>query len=106
MIKLMFVSYRKSDLSHEDCLTEAKGEQHVSTVSKIPGLVKWKENHVNPMPNDNAADIIAELWFESAESMQNAMGTSEWEAAVEDAQRFLDMEKTYAMTVEENVFIE
>ena len=92
-------------MSHEDCLIEAKGEQHVTTVSKVPGLIKWKENHINPMPNQNVADIIAELWFESAESLQWAMNTSEWAAAVEDAHRFLDMEKTYAVTVEENVFI-
>lgn len=106
MIKLMFVSYRKAGLTHDECLAEGSGEQHVSTVSKIPGLLKWKENHVNPMPHDNSADIIAELWFESAETMQAAMTTPEWAAAIEDAQRFLDMEKTYAMTVEEKVFIE
>jgi len=106
MIKLMFISFRKKGLTHEECLREGSGEQHISTVSKVPGLIRWKENHVNPMPHENAADIIAELWFESVESMQAAMETPEWQAAIEDAKRFLDMEKTYAMTVEEKVFID
>jgi len=106
MIKLLFISYRKEGLTHEECLREGGGEQHVTVVSKIPGLLRWKENHVNLMPHENAADVVAELWFESAESMQAAMETPEWHAAVEDAKRFLDMEKTYAMTVEEKVFIE
>ena len=106
MIKLMFVSFRKQGLTHEECLAKGGGELHISTVSKVPGLLKWKENHVNPMPHENAPDVVAELWFESPESMQAVMKTPEWEAAIEDAKRFLDMEKTYAFTVDEKVFIE
>lgn len=106
MVKLMFVSFRKKEITHEECVREGSGKQHVSTVSKVPGLIRWKENFVNQMPHENAADVIAELWFESAESMQAAMETPEWQAAIVDSQRFLNMEKTYAMTVEEKVFIE
>ena len=106
MIKLMFVSYRKPGLSHEECLAEGEGEQHQTVVKKVPGLIKWKENFVNQMPHENAADVIAELWFESPESFQVALASPEWAAAVEDSQRFLDMERTYAMTVDEKVFLE
>jgi len=106
MIKLMFVSYRKEGITHEECVNEGSGELHVTTVSKIPGLVKWRENYAHQLPHENAADVLAELWFESPESMQAAMETPEWAAAVEDAKRFLDMEKTYAMTVDEKTFIE
>ncbi len=106
MIKLMFVSLRKSELTHKECLSEGSGEQHVTTVNKVPGLLKWKENFVKDLPHENAPDVIAELWFESAESIQAAMQTPEWAAAIEDAQRFLDMDKTYAFTADEKVFIE
>lgn len=102
----MFLSYRKQGLTHEECLAEGSGELHLTTVSKVPGLLRWKENFLHELPHENAPDVIAELWFESGESMQAAMQTPEWEAAIEDAKRFLDMEKTYAFTVDEKVFIE
>jgi len=102
----MFVSYRKEGITHEECVAQGSGEQHVSIVSKVPGLLKWQENFAHQLPHENAASVLAEMWFESAETMQAAMETPEWAAAVEDAKRFLDMEKTYAMTVDEKVFID
>jgi hypothetical protein len=40
---------------------------------------------------------VSELWFDSPE----AMTSPEMAAAVEDAKRFLDMVKTYALVVDE-----
>jgi hypothetical protein len=37
-MKVLFVLFRKADLSHEQCLAEWSGMQHVSTVRKVPGL--------------------------------------------------------------------
>jgi hypothetical protein len=50
-------------------------------------------------------DGIGELWFESAEAMAEAMKSPQMGAAVEDAKRFLDMEKTYAIVVAEKTVI-
>ncbi len=96
-MKVLFVLFKKPDLSHERCLAEWSGERHTSIVKKIPGLKKWVQNHVGTLPNEAAADGIGELWFDSSDSMQSA----EMGAAVEDAKRFLDMDKTYALVVEE-----
>lgn len=45
--------------------------------------------------------MVGELWFDSDEAMQQALNSLEMGAAVEDAKRFLDMEKTGLIMVEE-----
>jgi uncharacterized protein (TIGR02118 family) len=101
MNKVLFVLFRKFDLTHERCLAEWNGEGHVSVVSKCPGLRKWVQNHVTSMPSEAAPDGIGELWFDDAQALERAMNSPEMAAAVEDAKRFLDMSKTYALVVEE-----
>jgi uncharacterized protein (TIGR02118 family) len=96
-MKVLFVVYRTAGMSHEQCLAEWRGQKHVSIVKRIRGLTKWTQNHVGELPNDSAPDGIGELWFDGPESMQSP----EMAAAVEDAKRFLDMGKTYAVVVDE-----
>jgi hypothetical protein len=57
------------------------------------------------MPSQAAPDGIGELWFENAQALERAMNSLEMAAAVEDAQRFLDMGRTYALTVEEKTVL-
>ena len=96
-MKVLFVLFKKPGLSHEQCLAEWSGEQHTSIVKKVPGLSKWVQNHVGTLPNQAAPDGIGELWFDSSDAMQSP-GMA---ASVEDAKRFLDMGKTYALVVDE-----
>ena len=44
-----------------------------------------------------APDGIGELWFDSPQAMES----TEMTAAVEDAKRFLDLDKTFALVVDE-----
>jgi len=96
-MKVLFVLFRKPGLSHEQCLVEWSGERHTSIVKKTPGLQKWIQNHVGMLPSETSPDGIGELWFDTAGAMESA----EMAAAVEDARRFLDMERSYAVVVEE-----
>jgi hypothetical protein len=57
------------------------------------------------MPSETAPDGIAELWFDNAQDLEQAMNSIEMAAAVEDAKRYLDMEKTYALVVKEKTVI-
>jgi uncharacterized protein (TIGR02118 family) len=106
MSKVLFVLFRRADITHEQCLAEWKGEKHISIAGKTPGLKKWIQNHVTSLPNESAPDGIGELWFDNAETLNQAMNSQEMAAAVEDAKRFLDMEKTYALVVNEESVIE
>ena len=101
MNKLLFVLFKKDGISHEQCLKEWNGEAHKSIVNKVPGLIKWTQNHVPELPNESASNGIGELWFKDAQALQAAMNSPEMVAAVEDAKRFLNMEKTYALIVDE-----
>ena len=104
-MKLVFVLFRRADLSHEQSLAEWNGEQHTSIVKMIPGLKRWVQNHATAVPNEAAADGIGELWFESQTAIEQAMNSSQMAAAVKDATRFLDMDRTYALVVDEKTVI-
>ena len=103
--KVVFVLFRRADLSHEQCLAAWKGEQHVSIVKTVPGLRRWVQNHPASLPNESAADGIGELWFVDAPTRKHGMESSQMAAAVEDAKRFLDMGRSYALVVDEDVVI-
>jgi uncharacterized protein (TIGR02118 family) len=100
-MKVLFVLFKRPDLSHDQCLAEWSGERHSAIVREIPGLRRWVQNHVGTLPTGVAPDGIGELWFDSS----GAMESREMSAAVEDARRFLDMERTYALVVEERRII-
>jgi len=105
MAKLMFVLYRRANISHEQALAEWNGPRHSSIVSEIPGLKRWVQNHVTVLPHETAADGIGELWFDDADALERAMNSPEMTAAAEDAGTFLDMQRTYAVVVDEKTVI-
>ena len=100
-MKVLFVWFRRNDLTHDQALAEWSGKRHTSAVRKVPGLKKWIQNHARELPNTTAADGIGELWFETAETMQQAMASAEMAAALEDGKKFADLERTYALVVDE-----
>lgn len=104
-MKLVFVLFRRADLTHEQSLAQWNGEQHTSIVKMIPRLKRWVQNHAIGVPNEAAADGIGELWFESQTAMQQAMNSAQMAVAVKDATRFLDMDRTYALVVDEKTVI-
>ena len=101
MAKVIFVLQRRADLTREQSLAQWSGEQHVAIVGKLPGLTKYVQNHVKSAPAEPVCDGIGELWFASDEQMNAALDSPEMAAAVEDAKRFLDMERTGLILVEE-----
>jgi uncharacterized protein (TIGR02118 family) len=102
MAKIMFILQRKSGTTREECLDYWAGEHHISIVRKLPGLTRWVQNQVVWAPAEPAACYgVGELSFENDEVMQAALDSPEMAAAVEDAQNFLDMDKTGLVIVEE-----
>ena len=105
MVKVLFVWFRKSDVTYDRALAEWSGERHRSAVRKIPGLKKWIQNIPAGLPNATAADGIGELWFDCAEIMQQAMFSAEMAAAVQDSKRFADRERAYVLVVDEKTVV-
>jgi uncharacterized protein (TIGR02118 family) len=77
MDKVIFVLHRRADLTREECLDQWAGERHVSVVKNLPGLVKWRQNHVISAPGEAICDGIGELWFTSADAMNAALASPE-----------------------------
>jgi len=105
MSKVIFVLHRRSGLSRAECLEEWAGERHTSVIEKLPGLTKWIQNHVTSAPGEPICDGVGELWFESDQAMNAALNSPEMGAAVDDAKRFLDMERTGMIIVDEKTVI-
>jgi len=103
--KVLFILIRRPDLTHDQSMAEWSGYQHTSIVRKIPGLKRWIQNHPMGTKDEGSSDGIGELWFEGAEALDKAMKSAEMSAAAEDAKRFLDMTRTYAMVVEEKTIV-
>jgi uncharacterized protein (TIGR02118 family) len=105
MAKVIFVVQRRAGMTREQCLEAWAGEQHTSIVERLPGLRAWRQNHVAAAAYEPICDGIGELWFESHEAMEAALESAEMAAAVEDAKRFLDMERTGMVIVEEKLVV-
>ncbi len=101
MAKVIFVIHKKQGLTVEEMNAGWGGERHASIVKKLPGLVKFVQNHLVGPPGATICDGIGELWFENDAVMEKAVSSPEMGAAVEDAKGFLDMEKTGMIMVRE-----
>jgi uncharacterized protein (TIGR02118 family) len=99
--KLIFVLYRRPELSAGDFAAEWAGSRHADLVRRIPGLVRWVQNRVAEPAPPGAPDGIGELWFDSDRSLARALASPELGAAADDAELFADMERTYAVGVDE-----
>lgn len=104
-MKLLFILFRRADLTHEQAVAEWSGPGHLSIVKTIPGLRKWVLNRPITVPSEVAADGVAELWFDSGPALEQAMSSPQMAAAVEDGKRFLDMQRTHALVVDEKTMI-
>lgn len=105
MSKVMFVIRRRPDVSRERCLAEWSGERHVSVLKALPGLTRWRQNHVTRHSGDSICDGIGELWFDDDEALAAALDSPQMRAAVEDASSFLDMDQTGMIIVDEKTII-
>ena len=69
----------------------------------MPGLSRLVQNHVVPDPDQGGpfCDAVGEMWFESADVVHHALQSQELAAVVEDAQSFVDFERTGVVVVNE-----
>jgi uncharacterized protein (TIGR02118 family) len=99
--KLIFICHKLPELDARVFAAEWAGTRHTSIVERIPGLVRYVHNYVGTADNPEAPDGIGELWFDTDEALEHAVGSPEMGAAVDDAKTFLDLQRTYAVPVAE-----
>lgn len=106
MVKLVFFLHKRSDLT-EVVFREYWHNTHGPLVAKVPGLCKYVLGYQIPiaLPFPPLCDGLAELWFESTDSMENALLSPEGQAATADASNCFDMALTSMMVVEETTML-
>jgi uncharacterized protein (TIGR02118 family) len=102
MVKLVFILHKHPDLT-EEAFQSYWNETHAPLAAKVPGLCKYVLGKHVPaaLPSPPPCDGLAELWFDSVESMQNALLSPEGQAATADAVNCFDMARTAMIVVEE-----
>jgi uncharacterized protein (TIGR02118 family) len=102
MVKLVLFLHKHPDLCEEEFRRYWR-DTHGPIAAKVPGLRKYVQGHqvsaVLPFPA--LCDGMAELWFDSVESIQSAMSSPEGQAVAADAVNCFDMARTSMLVVEE-----
>jgi len=104
MIKLIATIHRKPGLSDEEFLRYWK-QVHVPLVARLPNLIGYVINPlVETMDAARPYDGVAELWFESKESLEQALASPERDEARADLEIFTDLTRmTRAIVDEERI---
>lgn len=104
MIKFMVVIHKRRDMSVAEFQRYFR-EVHGPLAEAIPGLLGYRQNHVAPDPKREPPDWhgIAELTFAGREEMEAAWDSAEGQAATDDLELFVDLERTRWSVVDELV---
>ena len=107
MLKFVVVLYKRSDFSVEQFLKYYR-EVHGPLAERLPGLRKYVQNYVvaDPKRRPPGWHIIAELYFDDRETMEQSWASPEGIAATADLEAFADLTRTTWSVVEEAVIIE
>ena len=89
MLKTVTLLKRRSDLSHEEFRAYWR-EVHGPLVLRIPGVRGYVQGR--PVATRGAEpdyDGLAEVWYESARSRDDAFGSPEYQAVLDDERNFM-----------------
>ncbi len=108
MVKMMFMVYRKTGITREQCVAEWMGAQHLSFLEdwKAAGLRRYVQNPATGEEREGVPDGVGELWFDDPAAMDRVMSCPAMVAAFKDGERFLDLDRSYPLVVDERVVIE
>jgi len=95
--KLVLFSPRAEGTSHGACL-EYVEETRVPWVRRLPGLMEYK-TAVPLDPEAAGYDLMEQLWFSDAESMDAALASEEWERVERGAEGHLATDDAFVVPV-------
>ncbi len=108
MVKQIFLSSRKSGLSHEEFVKYYE-EVHAPLVLKqVPSIKKYVRNYIDRQLTGEPLEIdcISELWHDNMEelkAMQEILVSETGKAIEDSAKNFIDINKNIYFLVDENV---
>lgn len=107
MLKFMVVLYRRPDLTPAQFRRHLE-QVHAPLAKGLPGLKKYKQNHVtlDPKRKHPGWDAIVELYFASRGEMEAAWATPQGAASDGDLPLFADLSRTTWSVVEEVTLLE
>ncbi len=102
MLKFVVVLYRRSDLTPEQFRRHLE-DVHAPLAKALPGLRKYRQNHVLPdaARNHPGWDAVIELYFDNRASMEAAWQSPQGAASDADLPLFADLDRTTWSVVEE-----
>lgn len=102
MLKIVFLVQRRPDLEVDE-FRRYWTETHAPIAAMLPGLRKYVQHHAVPGPDGSepAFDGFAEMWWDDAESMREALASPEGEAAQADVANFVDAGRMQILSVEQ-----
>jgi uncharacterized protein (TIGR02118 family) len=93
---MLFAIHRKPELSYEEFLEHYR-QVHLPIAQQLPRLQRYEIFPVQPGPDVNAPDAFALMVFDSQETFEAVMASSEMAAAVEDNATFIDRFEAYTV---------
>jgi uncharacterized protein (TIGR02118 family) len=104
MIKSISLLTRRPELSHDDFVKHWL-EVHAPLARQFPGLRRYSVNFIDREATPNAVyDGFSELWFDSEDALNAALGSPIAEAIAADIPRFMD--ELVRVIVEEHPIVE
>ena len=104
MLKFMVVLYKRPDLTREQFRRHLE-EIHGPLAKNLPGLRKYRQNHVSADPKRKSPgwDAIVELYFDDWAAMEAAWASPQGAASDADLELFADLTRTTWSVVEETI---
>jgi uncharacterized protein (TIGR02118 family) len=102
MLKAMFFVHRRSDLGRDGFRRHFR-EVHAPLIARLPGLRRYVLDFTVSDPGGPApfCDGVAELWFDDAEALNEALSSTAGAAVMADQPKFLDAPRSQMIMVEE-----
>ncbi|GGF23353.1 EthD family reductase [Subtercola lobariae] len=104
MVKCIFTVSFRSDLDQGAALRHWR-EVHAPLITQVAGVTRFTQN-IASQQLAPAWDGVAEIWFESAASYEEAVKSPEWNVVLADCPKFMDMSKLGAAVVDEVMILQ
>jgi len=72
---------------------------HVPLAAKLPGVRRFVLSHPRPLGPGGAPYLVAELWFDDADSLKAALRSAEGAATAADAEQLVEKHRIASMTM-------